>query len=461
MENSLEKYDAIIIGSGQGGNPLAQKLATNGQRVALVEKRDLGGTCINTGCTPTKAMVASSTVAHNASNASQWGNSVSDVRSDLRAIVERKNKIVEEYRSGWQTKFDKQKTLHLYRGTARFSGARTIEVNGQTLGSDHIFIDTGSRSTTPSIPGLDSVPFLTNESLLELTTLPVHLLIVGGGYIGLEFSQMFRRFGCKVTVIQHNSHVLPREDSEISDALQQALEAEGIGFLLNTQVTGASGSGTSLSLTLKSHDGEKTLSGSHLLIAAGRQPNTADLKLSAAGVATDERGYIQVNDQLQTSAEGIWAIGDVTGGPAFTHISYNDFQIIYGNLYEGKRLSTKDRIVPYAVFTDPQLGRVGLTEKEARLSGHKLKIGSVPMKSVSRAVERGETAGLMKIVVDAESDQVLGAAILAVEGGEVVQILHTLMLARQPYTLLKGAVYIHPTIAEGFFSLLESVKPVD
>ncbi len=336
-----------------------------------------------------------------------------------------------------------------------------MQVNSDLLQSDRIFIDTGSSSIIPKIPGLDSISFLTNETLLELTSLPSHLIVLGGGYIGLEFAQMYCRFGCKVTVIQRDPHLLPHEDDEIADILQHALEAEGINFLLDADVLAASQNGPEVSVTVNVAGREGKLSGSHILVATGRAPNTSQLNLPAAGVATDNHGHIIVNSRLETNVEGIWALGDVTGGPAFTHISYNDFQIIYGNLYEGKNMSTEDRIVPYAVFTDPQLGRVGMTEKDARKTGKSLKIGSVPMTGVARAIERGETEGRMKIVVDAQTDQVLGAAILATEGGEVVQILHTLILAQKPYTLLKGSIFIHPTIAEGFFGLLESVKAAD
>ncbi|MGI8962216.1 MAG: mercuric reductase [Bryobacteraceae bacterium] len=456
------KYDAIIIGSGQGGNPLAQRLASRGQSVALVESNHLGGTCINTGCTPTKAMVASAQVAHYVRNAGLWGVHASNVGIDLPAILERKNKIVEEFRSGWQKSIDKQSNWHLYRGRARFIGPKQIQVEKEALEADNIFIDTGASPTIPRIPGLNSIPYLTNVSLLELRELPKHMLVLGGGYVGLEFGQMFRRFGGTVTIVQRSARILPNEDDDITTELQHSLEAEGIEVLLNAQATEV-GRGKNNEITVKVQDpsGPQTLSGSHLLVATGRTPNTRDLDLDKAGVRMDEKGFIVVNERLETSAPGIWALGDVNGGPAFTHISYNDFQIVYGNLIEGKNLSTSSRLVPYAVYTDPQLGRVGLTEKAARASGYKLKIGKIEMSHVARAVERAETRGLMKVVIDAATDHILGAAILSAEGGELVQILSTLMLAEKPYTLLKGAIYIHPTLTEGFFGLMESVKPVD
>ncbi|MEP6539643.1 MAG: mercuric reductase [Bryobacteraceae bacterium] len=448
------KYDAIVIGAGQGGGPLSHRLADLGWKVALIEEAQLGGTCINTGCTPTKTMVASAQVAHYARNASRWGVRASDVSVDLAAIVARKQKVVLEFRAGQQRNVDKRPTLHLHRAKARFTGPHLVEAGGEALESDKIFINTGARPAIPKMAGLDSVEYLTNVSIMELTSLPEHLLILGGGYVGLEFGQMFRRFGSAVTVVHQGGQLLPREDAEIAAELQKALEAEGIEFLLNAHATAVAKSESGVALTV---DG-KTVAGSHLLLATGRTPNTEDLDLDKAGVET-AKGFIKVNSRLETNVPGIWAIGDVKGGPAFTHISYNDFQIVYGNVGQGKDLSTDGRLVPYTVFTDPQLGGVGFTEKEAREKGFSLKIGRLPMSYVARAIEKGETAGLMKIVVNAANDRILGASILGAEGGELVQILSTMMLADQPYTLLKGAIYIHPTLAEGFFGLMEDVKP--
>ncbi|HEY6991910.1 MAG TPA: mercuric reductase [Bryobacteraceae bacterium] len=448
-------YDAIVIGSGQGGNPLAVAIAGQGAKVALIESDLLGGTCINTGCTPTKTMVASAQVAHYARNAARWGVRASEVSVDLPAILRRKDEVVEKSRSGWPKKFDKK--VDVYRERARFIGMRKIQAGERTLEGERIFIDTGAAPTIPQIDGLEAVPYLTNVSLLELKDLPEHLIVLGGGYIGLEFGQMFRRFGSDVTVVHRGAHILEREDEDVTNELQKCLEAEGVRFELNARATKVEMAGKQIRLTVN----ERVISGSHLLVATGRSPRTKDLDLGKTGVQVNERGYIVVNDRLETSAAGIWAMGDVNGGPAFTHISYNDYQIVYGNLYEGKNLTTRTRLVPYAVFTDPTLGRVGLSEKEARATGRKLKIGKVPMTWVARAIERAETAGFMKLVVDASNDHILGAAILASEGGELVQILGTLMLAEKPYTLLKGAIYIHPTLAEGFFALMDSVKPTD
>jgi pyruvate/2-oxoglutarate dehydrogenase complex dihydrolipoamide dehydrogenase (E3) component len=460
MSRRIQRYDSVVLGSGQGGNPLAQKLAERGERVALIESGDLGGTCINTGCTPTKAMVASAQVAHYARNAARWGVSTGDIGVDLPAMLRRKNEIVESFRSGWQKKFDGSDHLTLHRTRGRFIGPRQILAGDDTIEGNRIFIDTGAQPAIPRIEGIESVPYLTNVSLLELEVLPAHLVILGGGYVGLEFGQMFRRFGSEVTVIQSADHLLPNEDTDITDELQRCLEAEGIKFLVPSRATRVRGSAASIEISVETKNGSQTLRGSHLLVAAGRTPQTEDLDLAKTGVEINSKGFIRVNERLETTAPGVWAIGDVTGGPAFTHISYNDFQIVYGNLYEGKQLSTAGRVVPYAVYTDPALGRVGLTERAAREQGKKLKIGKKPVSSVARAIERAETAGMMKIVVDADTDRVLGASILSPEGGELVQIIGTLMLAGKPYTLLKGAIYIHPTLAEGFFGLMDSVKPV-
>ena len=455
------KYDAIIIGSGQAGNPMAASLADHGWTVAIIEKAHLGGTCINTGCTPTKTMVHRALVAHYARDAARWGVVTHDVSADLPTIVAQKNKVVQWKRENQQTSIDKRPNLRLYWGVAQFTGPHTLKVGAQSLEGERIFINAGARARIPPIAGLDAVKYLTNESIMELTDLPEDLLVLGGGYIGLEFGQMFSRFGSRVTIIQTNERIVPREDPEVSAELQRALEAEGIQFLLSAKTTRAETRDGAIVLSVEQPSGSSTVTGSHLLVATGRRPNTEDLALDKAGIETNKDGSVKVNSKLETNVPGIWALGDVKGGPAFTHISYNDFQIVYANLIEGKNLTTDKRIVPYCVFTDPQLGGVGLTEKEARAKGYKLKIGKVPMSVVARAYERDETAGLMKIIVDASNDRILGATVLSGDGGETVHILYTLMLADKPYTLLKGAVYIHPTWAEGLFFLLDDVKPVD
>jgi pyruvate/2-oxoglutarate dehydrogenase complex dihydrolipoamide dehydrogenase (E3) component len=450
-----------VIGSGQAGVPLSFRFADIGWQVALIEKSYLGGTCINNGCTPTKTMVHRANVAYYARNAARWGVRASGVSADLEAIVAQKNKVVQSFRDGREKQVKRRPNLHFYGGQARFAGVHQILVGETLLESEKIFINTGGRSRDPGIPGLDKVAYLTNENIMDLTALPEHLVVLGGGYIGLEFGQMFARFGSRVTVIQSPAQIVPREDPEVAAELQRVLEEEGLTFLLNARTTRVEqGSGT-ITVSIDRASGPSTVSGSHLLVAVGRRPNTDDLGLEKAGIETDQSGFIKVNGRLETNVPGIWALGDVKGGPAFTHISYNDFQIVDANLTQGKNLTTDNRLVPYSLFTDPQLGSVGMTEKEARAKGYKLKIGKIPMSWVARAIERDETAGLMKIVVDAANDRILGATVLATDGGELIHVLYTLMLGNLPYTLLKGAVYIHPTLAEGFFSLMEDVKPVN
>jgi pyruvate/2-oxoglutarate dehydrogenase complex dihydrolipoamide dehydrogenase (E3) component len=456
------KYDAIVIGSGQGGNPLSQGLADQGWTVALIEKEHLGGTCINTGCTPTKTMIMCAQVAHYARNSARWGVRAAEVSVDLPRIVALKDQIVQRFRSGKERQVESRKNLRLFRGHARFIGPHRVQVGTDLLESERIFINTGTRPEIPSVQGLDAVGYLTNATVMELRELPEHLLVLGGGYIGLEFGQMFRRFGSRVTVIHRGGELLTREDADVAGELQKALEGEGIQFALNARTTRVQRINGQIAMTLDgAGGGPSTLTGSHLLVATGRRPSTDDLGLEKAGVETDNRGFVKVNGRLETNVPGIWALGDAKGGPAFTHISYNDYQILYANLIEGRNLTIDNRFVPYSVFTDPQLGRVGMTEKEARATDRRLKIGKIPMTWVARAIERDETAGFMKLVVDADSDRILGAAILATEGGELVQTLGVLMLAGLPYTLLKGAVYIHPTLAEGFYTLMEEVKPAE
>lgn len=455
------RYDAVIIGSGQAGNPLSNTLAERGWTVALIEKSHLGGTCINTGCTPTKTMVASAQIAHYARNAVRWGIRAEHVSVDLPAIVSRKNAIVESFRAGIEQRIAKHPKVHFYRGAARFLSAQTVQIDNVVIEGERIFINSGTRPAPPQLAGLDAVGYLTNESMMELQEVPDHLLVLGGGYIGLEFGQMFRRFGSRVTVIHHAEHLLPHEDTDVTTELQKALESEGIEFRLKSNAMQVERERGQIRLTLASGNQTSTVDGTHILAATGRRPNTDDLCLEKAGVEIDSRGYVKVNGRLETTAPGIWALGDVKGGPAFTHISFNDYQIVYANLVESKNMTIENRYVPYSLFTDPQLGRVGMTEKEARATGRRLKMGSYPMSNVARAIERGETAGFMKIIIDAVSDKILGAAILGVEGGELVQLLGVTMLAGAPYTVLKGAVYIHPTLAEGFFGLMESVREIN
>jgi len=452
------KFDAIVIGTGQAGSPLAGALADKGWKVAIIEKGNLGGTCINTGCTPTKTMVHRAQVAHYARNASRWGVIASGVGVDLPKIVAQKNAVVQGSRDGQQRNIDKRPNLRLYRGVAAFTGPRQVMVGDDLLESEKIFINAGARPTIPPVDGLDKIKYLTNETIMELLEVPESLAILGGGYVGLEFGQMFARFGSKVTIIQRAGQIVPHEDPEVAAELQKALEAEGVKFLLDAKVARVEEKDGAVAVSLESG---KVVTGAQLLVATGRRPNTEDLALDKAGVETRADGTIKVNGRLETNVPGIWGLGDIKGGPAFTHISYNDYQIVYANLIEGKNLSIDKRIVPYCVFTDPELGRAGLTEKEARAKGYELKIGKAAMSHVARAHERDETAGLMKLVVDASNDRILGAAILSVGGGETIHMLYALMLADLPYTLLKQAIYIHPTLAEGLFFLIDDVKAVD
>jgi pyruvate/2-oxoglutarate dehydrogenase complex dihydrolipoamide dehydrogenase (E3) component len=452
------KFDAIVIGTGQAGKPLSFSLADLGWKVALIERAELGGSCINTGCTPTKTMVASAQVAHYARDAARWGVRASAVTVDMAAVVARKTRVVENAHKSIQKKIDARPTLKLVRESAKFIAPNQVQAGAEVFESEKIFINTGTRPAIPHIPGLDTVPFLTNGTIIELQAVPEHLLVLGGGYIGLEFGQMFCRFGSRVTIIHNGERILPHEDPDIVSALTAALEAEGVVLRTNVETTRVENRNGAIALTLETGGRSEILQGSHLLVATGRKPNTDELGLEAAGVLTDARGYVKVNGRMETTVPGIWALCDAMGGPAFTHISYNDYQIAYANIIDGKNLSIVNRYLPYALFTDPQLGRVGITETEARASGRKFKMGTYPMSSVARAIERDETAGLMKIIVDAESDRILGAAILGSEGGETVQILGAMIWANAPYTVLKGAVYIHPTLAEGFFGLMEAVK---
>jgi pyruvate/2-oxoglutarate dehydrogenase complex dihydrolipoamide dehydrogenase (E3) component len=455
------KFDAIVIGAGQAAKPLSYALADLGWKIAFIERADLGGSCVNTGCIPTKTMVASAQVAHYARDASRWGVRTNAVSVDLPAVVARKNKIVLGARDAIQKGVDRRPNIRLVRGHARFIAPHQVQVGDETFESEKIFIDTGTEPQIPKIPGIDSIPFLTNVSIMELQDVPKHLLILGGGYIGLEFGQMFRRFGSQVTIVHRGKQLMPAEDEDIVKELQKALEAEAISFQLSSRTTLIENRGEEVVLTVETPRGRQTITGSHLLVATGRTPNTEDLGLDKAGIVTNDRGFINTNGRMETNVPGVWALGDVKGGPAFTHISYNDFQIAYANLIEGKNLTIENRYLPYALFTDPQLGRVGITEREARASGKKFKMGTYALTSVPRAIEKGETMGLMKIIVDATTDRILGAAILSSEGGELVQILGAMILANAPYTVLKGAVYIHPTLAEGFFGLMESVKLVE
>ena len=455
-----DAYDAIIIGSGQAGKPLASAFAKAGRRTALIEKAHLGGTCINVGCTPTKTMVASARVAYLARRAGDYGVHVGDVTVNQAEVRRRKQGIVESFRGGSQRRLESTKGLDLIFGEARFSGPGAVEVNLRVGGTRRltaktIIINTGCRPSNPEVAGLKEVSYLDSSSIMELDETPDHLLVLGGGYIGLEFAQMFRRFGSRVTVIHRGAHLLSREDPDVADEVAKILRDDGVEVLLQARAVRAArvaDGGVTVTLT-EASGAERSIAGSHLLAAIGRIPNTEALNLAVAGVKTNDQGYIIANERLETTASGIYAIGDVKGGPAFTHISYDDFRILRTNLLERGSATTSGRLVPYTVFIDPQLGRIGLSESEARARGRKIRVAKMPMDWVARAIEMSETRGFMKAVVDAETDQILGCAVLGIEGGEIMSMLQIAMMGSLRYTVLKEAIFAHPTLAESLNNL--------
>ncbi|HMQ53689.1 MAG TPA: mercuric reductase [Anaerolineae bacterium] len=459
---NLEKYDAIIIGAGQAGGPFSTTLAQAGWKTALIEKEHVGGTCVNEGCTPTKTMVASGRVAYLARRASDYGVHTGPVSVDMAQVRRRKQAVVDQFRNSSQGYIEQTDGVDLLFGEARFTGPKTVEVqlndgNARRLTADKIFINTGGRPVNPPIEGLEEIPTLNSTSIMELEVVPEHLIIVGGGYIGLEFGQMFRRFGSRVTVVQRGERLLAREDADVADEVAKILCEDGIEVLLNANPVKVAPVNGHIQLTVREAEKEQTLAGSHLLVAAGRAPNTDQLNLDAAGVQTTKQGYIQVNERLETSVPGIYALGDVKGGPMFTHISYDDFRILRTNLLRGGQATTTDRLVPYTVFIDPQLGRVGLTEAEAREQGRAFCVAKMPMSHVARAIEVTETRGFMKVIVDAETDQILGAAVLGLEGGEIASLLQVAMMGRLPFTALRDAVFAHPTLAESLNNLFSAL----
>jgi pyruvate/2-oxoglutarate dehydrogenase complex dihydrolipoamide dehydrogenase (E3) component len=455
---STENFDAIIIGSGQGGNPLAGALADAGKKTAIIERKDVGGTCINTGCTPTKTMVASARVAYLAQRAADYGVHTENFVMDMRRVRERKRAIVNSFRGGSEKRLEKDH-LELIRGDASFIGPHEIAValkdgGERKLTAPWVFINTGTHSSPPKIDGLDTTPCLDNESIMELDIVPKHLVVLGGGYIGLEFSQMFRRFGSKVTIIQSGPQLLTGEDQDIAAEVLKILRQDGLEVLLNAHTIKVMATGPGgVSLQVQAEGKTSTIEGSHLLVAAGRAPNTASLQLQAAGVETGEHGFIKTNERLETSAPGVYAIGDVKGPPQFTHISYDDYRILKVNLLDGGNRTVNDRMVPYTVFMDPQLGRVGITEKQAKASGRKVRVARMPMTSVARAIEVDETRGLMKAIVDPDTEQILGAAVLGIEGGEVMAVFQVAMMGQLKYTALRDGVFAHPTLTESINNL--------
>jgi pyruvate/2-oxoglutarate dehydrogenase complex dihydrolipoamide dehydrogenase (E3) component len=456
------QFDAIVIGSGQSGPSLAERFAQEGMRVAVIERKFFGGTCVNTGCVPTKTLVASAYVAHMARRAAEYGVDVGGpVKVDMKRVKARKDGIVEKSRNGVTRWMENLKNGTVYRGHARFTGPKTISVNDQTLSADKIIINTGGRALIPDMPGLDRVPYLTNSSLMDADYLPEHLLIVGGSYIGLEFAQAYRRFGAQVTVVEMADRLISREDQDVSDTVRDILAAEGIDIRLNAKCLSVEEDGNGVAMKLDCSGGAPRVRGSHLLLAVGRRPNTDDLGLDKAGIKTDAKGYITVDDQCRTNVEGIWAIGDVNGRGAFTHTSYNDFEIVAANIFDNDPRRISDRIPCYGLFIDPPLGRVGMTEAEVKAKGIKALAAERMMTSIGRARERGETLGFMKVVVDEATKKILGAAILGLNGDEVIHSFLDVMAADAPCTVISRAMHIHPTVAEYLPTLLGELKPLN
>jgi pyruvate/2-oxoglutarate dehydrogenase complex dihydrolipoamide dehydrogenase (E3) component len=456
-----EHFDALIIGAGQSGPFLAAKLADAGQKVGLIEREHLGGTCVNDGCTPTKTLVASARAAWVARHAADYGISLhGSISVDMRAVKARKDAVVGASIRSLTTWLGGLKTLEVIWGRAKFNSRHEVSVGERRLSAQRIFINVGGAAFIPDWPGVQDVPYLTNTSIMDLESLPEHLVIVGGSYIGLEFAQMYARFGSEVTVIEHADRIASREDEEISRTIQDILEADGVRFMLGTDVERVEPEGRDIRLHTRRGGEVSSTKGSHLLIAVGRTPNTADLDLKAAGVETDAKGYIPVDEHLRTNVEGIWALGDVNGRGAFTHTSYNDYEVVADNILGGGQRSIGGRIPVYGLFIDPPLGRIGMTEAEVRRSGKKALLATYPMAQVARAQERGETNGLMKVLVDAETQLILGAAILGINGDEVVQSLLQLMAAGTPYTTMVETIHIHPTVTELLPTMLAGLKPL-
>jgi len=455
-----QHYDAVVIGSGQGGNPLATALAAAGYKTAVIEREHVGGTCINEGCTPTKTMVASAKVAYFDRRSSDYGVTDGPVCVVMTRVRKRKRDMVDSFRRGNEKRLEEAENLDLLMGEARFTGPKELEVrldDGEEiqLTAEYVFINVGARPGGVPVEGIDTVPALNSTTIMELEGVPEHLLVLGGGYVGVEFAQMFRRFGSGVTIVQRSPQLLSREDADIAEAVAEILREDGVKVLLeaNAQSVRQDGSG-GIHLTVDAPDGGRTVSGSHLLVAAGRPPNSDMLNLEAAGIETDKHGFVKVNEKLETNVDGVYALGDVKGGPAFTHISYDDHRVIKANLLNGGNATISDRLVPYTVFIDPQLGRVGLSESEARKKKElDFRVASMPMSYVTRAIETDESRGMMKAVIDARTGEILGCAVLGIEGGEIMAMIQIAMMAKLPYTALRDGVFAHPTLAESLNAL--------
>lgn len=456
-----QRFDAIIIGSGQAGPALAARLTRAGMRVAFIEREHFGGTCVNDGCIPTKTLVASAQAAFVARRHADFGVTIDGmIGIDMRAVKARKDAIVKASVDGLTKWIKGMPGLTVFWGHGRFLAPHRIAVNDEILEADKIFINVGGRPLVPDWPALQQIPYFTNTSMMQVDFLPSHLIIIGGSYIGLEFAQMYRRFGSRVTVVEQGPRLIAREDEDISAAVQEILTREGIELRLNAKCIGVEKRGDGVAVTAECESGSPEIVGSHLLLAVGREPNTDDLGLEAAGIATDDRGYIRVNDQLRTNLPNIWAVGDVNGCGAFTHTSWNDYEIVAANLLDNDPRKVSDRIAAYALFIDPPLGRAGLSEREVRASGRKALIGKMPMTRVGRAKERGETLGFMKVIVDAQTKRILGAALLGLSGDEVIHSLLDVMYADAPYYVIARAMHIHPTVSELIPTLLQDLKPL-
>ena len=454
-------HDAIVIGTGQSGPALARRLVAAGQQVAVIERKFFGGTCVNTGCTPTKALVASAYAAYLARRAGDYGVTIGGpVGVDMQAVKARKDAIAAASRQGVERSLKTLKGCTVYEGHARFVADKKVAVNGFELGADRIFINVGGRASVPPIPGLDQVPYFTNSSMMDIDFLPAHLVILGGSYIGLEFAQIYRRFGSEVTVIELAPRLIPREDEDVSHAVGEFLKEEGIDVRVDSKVIGVEKEGNSIAVKVQSAGKILQVVGTHVLVAIGRRPNTDDLGLDKAGIATDSQGYIQVDDQLRTNVPGIWAMGDCNGRGAFTHTSWNDFEIVAANILDNDQRRVSDRITAYALYTDPPLGRVGMTEADVRKTGKPALISTMAMEDVSRAYEKGETMGFMKILADRDNKQILGASFLGLAGDEVIHCVLDLMYAKAPYTIMQRAMHIHPTVSEFIPTMLGDLKPL-
>lgn len=456
----MKHFDAIIIGTGQAGPPLAARFSDAGKTVAIIERHKFGGTCVNTGCIPTKTMVASAYAAHVARRGGEYGFMINgDVRVDMKRIKARKDAVSGRSNRGVEEWVRGLKNCTVFQGHARFQSSNTVVVNDEILQSDKLFINVGGRAVVPSMPGIHDVSFLTNSSMMDVDFLPEHLVIVGGSYVGLEFAQMYRRFGSKVTIVEMGPRVIGREDQDVSEAVREILGAEGIHIRLNAKCISLAKHERGVAIGMDCQEGAPELFATNVLLAVGRVPNTSDLGLDKAGVAIDQRGYITVDDQLRTNVPGIWALGDCNGRGAFTHTSYNDYEIVADNLFNADHRRISDRIQAYALYIDPPLGRCGMTEAEIRKSGRKALMVKYPMSRVSRAYEKGETQGFMKICVDAQTKQILGAAILGTGGDEVIHVLLDVMYAKAPYTVIQRAMHIHPTVAEYLPTIMAKLEP--